>query len=326
MNAPAAASSRRTISAAATRRPPRVVGSRTIGVRLAGARCAGADSTSASVAMVRESSGGSGKSGPGSNAASRLRRRDSSAIGLGLRGGHGGAQALERPVDPRLHAGHREVERERDVAERHVEVEVQKDRDALVERQYLQRLAQVLALQPRRRCIERRGRGDLGQADHLPPRSPAHLAALVGDDADEPRLEPGPGAQVADPAPGPERRLLKRVFRQGGVAQHGKPKAGRWADRRSEKALERVLVTGFGARDEGSLIVAQHYLHTAPHLFYGPTTIKGVTRRARCHNQGRSTWAIPRRGTCAAWSGRACTRSSRRCPATPECRASPRSP
>src|SRR5436309_202311 len=126
--APMAARTSSAISAAATTRPPGLeVFKKNMSPRerrrvtRAVWRLA-AGSAAASAAMVRERSNRSGNPGPGSNATSRLRRRFASAIGVDLGYAHRRTQALERAIDPGLDPRHRDVECQRHIAQRHVEV------------------------------------------------------------------------------------------------------------------------------------------------------------------------------------------------------------
>src|SRR5438046_796899 len=102
----------------------------------------------ATLAMVRETRRDSGKLGGGLNARSMFLRSSSSAIDLPLRCSHRGAQALQRPVDARLDAAHRDPERDRDLVERHVEVKVQEDGRPFPTRQVANRSAERLAIGP----------------------------------------------------------------------------------------------------------------------------------------------------------------------------------
>src|ERR1700674_885151 len=148
------------------------------------------------MAMVRDSSNGCGKSGPGSNALSKLSLSVSSAIYSCLRNCHRRTQALQRPIDPRLDPRHRDAESDRHIAQWHVEVKVHEDRDSLVIGQAHHGATKVLPLKParlvdRRRCVR------VGKSNQMPPSTPTDFSALVGDDAHEPWLEGAPLTQVS---------------------------------------------------------------------------------------------------------------------------------
>src|SRR5437762_7453934 len=203
----------------------------------------------ATTAMVRETSRDSGKLGGGLNARSMFLRSSSSAIDLHLRCSHRGAQALQRPVDARLDAGHRDPERDRDLVERHVEVKVQEDGRPFPKRQVANRSAELIAIEPR--PLIHRARGEqIGKTHDAPPRVATDFAALVGDDAHEPRSKRAVLAQVAEPTPCPQGSLLNCVLSLRRVAEHreGQP-AGR-PDGRDQQVLESPVLALLGARDQ----------------------------------------------------------------------------
>src|SRR5712691_4550419 len=101
-----------------------------------------------SAAMVRDRSNGSGNPEPGSNATSKLRLNISSAIDPDLRNSHRRAQSLQRAIDPGLDPRWRYAQGDSHVGQRHVEMKVEKDGDALVMWQAQHRPTQVFALEP----------------------------------------------------------------------------------------------------------------------------------------------------------------------------------
>ena len=153
------------------------------------------------IAIVRDSSNGSGKSGPGSNALSRLCLSVSSAIHTDLRNSHRGTQALQGSIDPRFDSRDRQVECRSHIAQRHIKVKVQKNRHALVVGQAHQRPTKVLSLDPSRLIDGLHGRC-IRDPNHMPPSTPAGLSALVGDDAHKPRLEWASFPKVLEVPPG----------------------------------------------------------------------------------------------------------------------------
>src|SRR5262245_41521961 len=98
----------------------------------------------------------------------------------------------------------------------------------------------------------------IGPSDHLPP-PPTHLvAALVGDDSEEPREERAAGAQVAELSPRPQAGFLDRILGETGVLQQRAGEPVGPVDVRREDALEGSRVTRFGPSDELQLCCAFH--------------------------------------------------------------------
>src|SRR5438309_7176435 len=99
--------------------------------------------------------------------------------------GQVGAQLLRGPVDSGFGRSRRDAQRARDLVERHVEIEIEDERQALVGAQLGDRAVEVGPV-----LLRRLNRPllwfDLRDLRHRPPPAPPRLSALVGDDGEEP--------------------------------------------------------------------------------------------------------------------------------------------
>jgi hypothetical protein len=92
--------------------------------------------------------------------------------------------------------------------------------------------------------------GRVLRANDRPPRTPAHGAALVGDNAEEPGLEIRAGPEVCQLAPRLDGGLLHHVLSLGVVLQHRVREPGGRPDRRAQQILEGGLLPHPRPRDQ----------------------------------------------------------------------------
>src|SRR5258708_33022283 len=165
-----------------------------------------------------------------------------------------GPQAVHRPLDPGPGSFGRDAESRRDLLKRQIK-EVAKDENEA-----------VVVAHPAKRApaVDRLGKID-GQGlrfrwfdlEHRPPRAPAHLAALVGHDAEKPRPEACAFTQVAQPAPRLEGGLLHRVLRLVGVVKQSQGESKSHVVLRSQELREGATVAMLGVPDELDLVLPE---------------------------------------------------------------------